>query len=232
MYVTNQVAFVLGCVNAVVGIQQFDIEHGRVLAPHGDGPRIGSRDLVFRLIRIIEYDTGQRAVGVQRQERRSLLLATRFGDQERGAVVGGLGQTPIADSVVGRDRFPDALECDVVRDIQVSGEPIVAARCEDGATSCLVGRVERLLKGGRIVGRAVTFGSVRSHVAHGWRVLAECCFRTEPEHACEDQRSGCRDLNARLRHARHLKCEQSAGDRAAQMSVPRDTSVHRNESPK
>ena len=54
--VADQVALVMRGVDAVVGIEHLDVEHGRVLAPHGDGPGIGLGLFVDVLLGIVEHD--------------------------------------------------------------------------------------------------------------------------------------------------------------------------------
>ena len=44
--IADQVPLVAGGVDAVVGIEQLHVEHGRVLAAHGDRPGIGDRDVI------------------------------------------------------------------------------------------------------------------------------------------------------------------------------------------
>ena len=74
----------------------------------------GLGGLVGHLLRIVQHHALERAVGVERDEGRAILLARAFGDQKRGAVVGGLGQAAVADAVVRRNRLPDAVQGDAV----------------------------------------------------------------------------------------------------------------------
>ena len=103
VHVPNQVPFVAGSVNAVVGVKQFDLEHGGVLSAHGDRPRVGARLLRRVLVRVVDHDAFERAVAVQRDEVRPVLLPAVLGYEEGCAVGHRLGQSAIAKADMGRD---------------------------------------------------------------------------------------------------------------------------------
>ena len=50
------------------------------------------RDQIDLLVRVVQHDSLERAVRVQRQERRAVLLARVLGDEERRAVIRRLRQ--------------------------------------------------------------------------------------------------------------------------------------------
>ena len=51
--VVNVVAFVLACIDALIRIQEFQIECSRVLATHSDGSRIRNGIFVGKLLGIV-----------------------------------------------------------------------------------------------------------------------------------------------------------------------------------
>ena len=108
--------------------EQFDIQDGWILAPHGDRPRVRFGHFVDMLPRIIDDHAAEDAVGVERQERRSVFVIFAFRDQERRPVVGWLGKPPITNTVVSGDRLPDTRDCHSGRNVDVSGEEIDPSR--------------------------------------------------------------------------------------------------------
>ena len=123
--VADQMALVVRSVDPRVGIEQFHVEHRRILASHGDGIGIRAGHIVRLLLRVVEHDALERAVGVERDEGRPGLAAGSLGDQEGRAVVGRLWQSPVTEAVVGGDRFPDARERDGRRHVQVPCEEVL-----------------------------------------------------------------------------------------------------------
>ena len=66
--VADQVPLVGGGVDPLVGVEQLDVEHRRVLAAHGDGPGVGLGHVVLMLVRVVDDHALQCAVGVQGEE--------------------------------------------------------------------------------------------------------------------------------------------------------------------
>ena len=92
LHVADQVPLVVAGVDAVVGVEQFDREHGGVLAAHRNRPGIGLRLLGRVLLGIIDHHALQRAVGVQGNECRPVLFPAVLGDEEGRAVIRRLGR--------------------------------------------------------------------------------------------------------------------------------------------
>ena len=103
----------------------------------------------------------------------SVFAAGSLGDEKSGAVVGRLGQPSVANSVVCRDRFPDALQGDGVRHVQMAFEAVGAAWRLDDAPAGSSGRVEGSLECGGIVRRSVTLGAELTDVKNIGRLLGE-----------------------------------------------------------
>jgi hypothetical protein len=93
----------------------------------------------------------------------AVLLSSALGDQECGAVVGGLGLAAVADAGVRRHGFPDAFQGHTAGDVEVAGEEERPTPGGDH-TAVLSRGIERLLEGGGVVGPAITLGA---EVAHG-----------------------------------------------------------------
>ena len=73
--------------------------------------------------------------------------------------------------------------------VEVAGEEVVAARGKDHAAAGLAGGVERLLKGGRVVGLAVAFGAEVNHgegIRRGAAVSARAHHRQKMPHAVRE----------------------------------------------
>lgn len=100
--VADQVSFVSRRIDSVERVEQFDVQHGWVLAPHGNGPRVRFGHGVDFLPGIINDHTPQDTVGVERQKSWPVFLVIAFGYEKSGPVVGRLGQSPVANAVVGR----------------------------------------------------------------------------------------------------------------------------------
>src|SRR6202012_4506922 len=97
------VALILAGINALIGIQQFDIENRRILSAHGDRPRVGNRLRIGLLFRIVDSQTANRAVGVQREEWLSVLASSPCIHKQRGSVISRLRLSFIANSIVRRN---------------------------------------------------------------------------------------------------------------------------------
>ena len=67
--VSDVVAFVAAGVDALIGIEQFQIESRGILAPHGNGPWIGDGRSIDNLLGIIDRQATDGAVGIQGEER-------------------------------------------------------------------------------------------------------------------------------------------------------------------
>ena len=171
MHIPDQMPLVVPSIYAIVRVQQFDCQHRRILPTHGDRPGIGLRLLARVLLWVIDDDAFQRAVVVQRNESRPVLLPAALRDQKGGAVVRRLRRAGIPKPDVGRDRFPDALQRHCVGHVEVPGEEVIATRGIDDAASGLPRRVEGLLKGRRVVRLAVTLGA---EIADGVGVSIRC----------------------------------------------------------
>ena len=162
--VADQVTLVVRSVDPRVRIEQFHVEHRRILAAHGDRIRVRARHVVAFLFGIVEHHALERAIRGERDEGRSVLAARTLGDQEGRAVVGGLGQSPVAQAVVGGHRLPDPRQRNSRGHAQVSGEEVRAARSHDRAAAILGRGVHRLLESGCVVGLPVAFGPKLPHV--------------------------------------------------------------------
>ena len=219
--VADQVPLVPRGVDAVEGIEQLHLQHGRVLAAHGDGPGIGLRDVVLILLRIVEDHALERAVGVQRDEGGSVLAAGALGDQKGGAVVGGFGLAAVADAVVGGDRLPDAGQRHPARDAEVAGKEVGAAGGLHGPAAGLGRRVECRLESGRVVDLAVALGAVVSHVEHAGLVTAQCAG--EAGQRKENHQNKGRQVVGRLDHRGGLAWCDGCGGGGMQIAVQYDT---------
>ena len=164
LHVADQVPLVAGGVDAVVGVEQLDVEHGRVLAAHRDGPGVGLGHVVDVLVRVVDHHAPERAVGVEREEGGGVFLAGVCGDEERCAVVGRLRHAAVAHAGVRGHRGPDALERHRRGDVQAAREEVVAARRVHDAAARLAGGVEGLLEGRGVVGLAVAQGAMVADV--------------------------------------------------------------------
>jgi hypothetical protein len=170
--VADQVTLVPRGVNAVVGIQQFDREHRRVLAAHRDGVGIWLRLFVRVLVRIVDDHALERAVVVQREERRAVFLARAIRSPETSCRrQWASAQTGVADAVVGGNGFPHALERNGGRDVQVASEEVIAPWRGHHAATRLASSIECLLKRSRVIGPAIGF---RAEVVDGKRVGTGC----------------------------------------------------------
>ena len=100
------------------------------------------------LLGIINNDAFQRAVVVQGDKRGAVLLASTLGDEKRGAVVGRLGHSSVAQAVMGGNRFPDSFERDSAWHIEMAGEKIISAVGDNGARSFSINGVPVFIRGG------------------------------------------------------------------------------------
>ena len=179
--VADQVADAGARVDPLVGVEQLDVEHGRVVAAHGDGVGIRGRGHGFRVgVGVGEDHAAERAVGVEREECGGVLLAPVGGDEERRAEVTGPGQPRVADPVVRRDALEAPFERHADRDVEASREAIVRRGCEDRPAAGPPGCVEGALERGGVVGLSVSPApkSRTSHEASPGRrpvAIGACC---------------------------------------------------------
>ena len=85
-------------VDAAIGVQQLDVQHGRVFAAHVDGPGVGNGGGVPHLVGIVNHDATERAVVREVEKGGAFFLAGILGGQQRRASAGGDGQARPASS--------------------------------------------------------------------------------------------------------------------------------------
>jgi hypothetical protein len=84
--------------------------------------------------------------------------------QEGGPVVRRLGQSRVAEAVVGRHRFPLAGQAHGIRNVQMAGKEVVAARGVNNAAPGFPGGVQGSLKGRRVIGLSVADRAGLPHI--------------------------------------------------------------------
>jgi hypothetical protein len=94
------VALVLAGINALIRIEQLDIEDCWILSAHGGGPRIWDRLLVGLLFRIVDGQAANRAVGTKREEWLAVLASPPCICKKRGSVFARIRPSFIPDPVV------------------------------------------------------------------------------------------------------------------------------------
>jgi hypothetical protein len=73
------VALVLARVDALIGIEQLNIENSRVLASHRNGPGVSKGNVVRDMLGVEDGQPANRAVGIQCKERLSFFVPAARG---------------------------------------------------------------------------------------------------------------------------------------------------------
>jgi len=171
LHVSDQVPLIMLGVDAVVGVEQFNREHGRVFAAHRNGPGIRGRFFIDLLIRVIQNHAFEGAVMVQGDESSALFVAAPFGDEEGCAIVGWPRRPRAAYAHVGGDRFPHSPQCDRWRHCQVAGKKIDAARGIHLASASLSSCIQGFLECRCVIGFCI---SARAKIEDGKQVVRGC----------------------------------------------------------
>ena len=137
--------FILRRVDAVVGIEQFDIEHRWIFSAHRNRPRISLRFFVWILLRIKNDHAFQSAVIIERDETVAPLLAFDWRSQKCRPVIRRCRKSGIPNAHMRRHRFPNAFQRDGVGNLEVSGKKIISTRrINNSSTRPASGRVKAL----------------------------------------------------------------------------------------
>ena len=158
--VAQQMPLAPADVYAVVWIEHFDLQHGGVFAAGRNGVRIGLRLLIGRLPRVVKHHAAERAVIVEPDKRRAALVSLVFRDQKGGAVIRRFVPAGVPQAEMRGHGFPQALQSHRRGNIQMAGEKVIAALRLHRSSAHLAGRVQRFLKGRRIVTDAVALGAI------------------------------------------------------------------------
>jgi hypothetical protein len=84
------VALIFAGIDALIWIQQFDIQNGRILTPHRNRPGISNGIIVNRLIGIIDGETANRTIRIQGEKGLSFFAPAPCRYKQRRTIVARL----------------------------------------------------------------------------------------------------------------------------------------------
>jgi len=182
------VPLVLAGIDSLIGIEQFHIENRGILPAHGDRPWIGQRRGVSDLFGVENSYSGDRAIRVQCEKRRALLVSFSRCYQQGSAIIAGFCSSLISQTNVRRHAGIGTAQRHADRNIERSLAEISARGCVDGPSTGMGDGVKRALKRGSIIANCVTRSSeantafteyIKKNDVHDQSIQGMCDIRTE-----------------------------------------------------